>query len=121
MGDFNEALGDSIRDLHSIVNKYNLLDLLPYHHGMDGEIETFSRGSKQLDYAFSTQELAESIVRIGFTPYNFLLSRLANADYLSTLMWMRFSAVIQVISHLQRYVVESRATLPNNIENTLKQ
>ena len=74
MGDFNETLGVSNRGLDSIVNEFNLLDLLPYHHGMEGEIETFLRGSKRLDYAFGTQELAESIVRISLTPYNFVVS-----------------------------------------------
>jgi hypothetical protein len=74
MGDFNETLGDSLQGLDSIINKYNLLDLLPYHHGMDGEVETYSRGTKRLDYAFGTQELAESIVRIGITPYNFVVA-----------------------------------------------
>ena len=74
MGDFNETLGASNRGLDSIINKFNLLDLLPYHHGMEGEIETYSRGTKRLDCAFGTQELAESIVRIGLTPYNFVVS-----------------------------------------------
>ena len=41
---------------------------------MDGEIETFSRGSKRMEYAFGTQELAESIVQIRLTPYNFAVS-----------------------------------------------
>ena len=74
MGGFNETLGDSTRGLDSIVNTFNLLELLPYHHGMDGELETFARGSKRLDYVFGTQKLAESIVRIGLTPYNFVAS-----------------------------------------------
>jgi endonuclease/exonuclease/phosphatase family metal-dependent hydrolase len=74
MGDFNETLGDSLQGLDAIINKYSLLDLLPYHHGMEGEVETHSRGSKRLDYAFGTQELAESIVRIGVTPYNFVVA-----------------------------------------------
>jgi hypothetical protein len=74
MGDFNETLGDSLQGLDAILNKYSLLDLLPYHHGMEGEVETHSRGSKRLDYVFGTQELAESIVRIGVTPYNFVIA-----------------------------------------------
>jgi hypothetical protein len=74
MGDFNETLGESLQGLDSIINKYDLLDLLPYHHGIDGEIETFARGSKRLDYALGSQELAESIVRIGVTPYNFIIT-----------------------------------------------
>jgi hypothetical protein len=74
MGDFNETLGESLRGLDAIVTKYNLLDLLPYHHGLDGKVETHSRGSKRLDYAFGTQDLAESISRIGITPYNFIVA-----------------------------------------------
>jgi hypothetical protein len=73
-GDFNETLGESFRGMDAVVNKYRLLDLLPYHHGTDGEIETYPRGSKRLDYAFGTQQLAESIVRIGITPYNFVIA-----------------------------------------------
>ena len=74
LGDFNETLGDSAQGLDSIVNKYGLLDLLPYHHGLEDEIETQSRGTKRLDYAFGTPLIAESIVRIGLTPYNFILA-----------------------------------------------
>jgi hypothetical protein len=39
---------------------------------MDREIETYARGSKRLDYAFGSQQLAESIIRIGITPNNFV-------------------------------------------------
>jgi hypothetical protein len=74
IGDFNETLGDSLQGLDSIVDKYGLLDLMPYHHGLDGELETYARGTKRLDYALGTQELAESIVRIGITPYNFVIT-----------------------------------------------
>jgi hypothetical protein len=74
LGDFNETLGESFHGLDALINKYALLDLLPYHHGIDGEIETYSRGCKQLDYAFGTQILAESIVRVGYTPYNFVIT-----------------------------------------------
>jgi hypothetical protein len=74
MGDFNETLGDSLQGLDAILNKHSLLDLPPYHHGMEGEVETHSRGSKQLDCAFGTQELAESITRIGVTPHNFVVA-----------------------------------------------
>ena len=96
MGDFNEALvGVSNRGLDSMVNKFNLLDLLPYHHGMEGEIESYSRGSKRLDYAFGTQELAESIVRIGLTPYNFVDSSDHQGLFID-LMWMHFSEEILV-------------------------
>lgn len=35
MGDFNETLGGLLQVIDSIVIKYNLLDLFPYHHGMD--------------------------------------------------------------------------------------
>jgi hypothetical protein len=37
-------------------------------------LETYARGSKRLDYAFGTQEIAESIVHIGITPYNFIVA-----------------------------------------------
>jgi endonuclease/exonuclease/phosphatase family metal-dependent hydrolase len=74
LGDFNETLGESFHGLDALINKYALLDLMPYHHGIDGEVETYARGSKRLDYAFGTQILAESIVRIGYTPYNFVIT-----------------------------------------------
>jgi hypothetical protein len=74
LGDFNETLGESFQGRDALINKYALLDLLPYHHGIDGEIEMYSRGSKRLDYAFGTQTLAESTVRTGYTPYNFVIT-----------------------------------------------
>lgn len=40
----------------------------------DGKVETFSRGSKRLGSVFGTQELKESIVHIGITPYNFVVA-----------------------------------------------
>ena len=57
MGDFDETLGVSNRGLDSIVNKFNLLDLLPYHHGMEGEIETYS----MLDFSTLTN-LASAVL-----------------------------------------------------------
>jgi hypothetical protein len=47
LGDFNETLGGSFHGLDALINKYALLDLLPYHHGIDGEVETYARGSLQ--------------------------------------------------------------------------
>jgi hypothetical protein len=74
MGDFNETLGDSLQGLDAIINKHSQLDLLPCHHGMEGEVETHSQGSERLDYAFGTQELAESIARVGVTPCDFVVA-----------------------------------------------
>jgi hypothetical protein len=37
-------------------------------------VETFSRSSKRLDHECGTQELAESIVRIGIAPCNFVIA-----------------------------------------------
>jgi hypothetical protein len=47
---------------------------MPYNHGIDGELETYSRGNKRLDYAFGSQLLNDSIIRIGYTPYNFVIT-----------------------------------------------
>jgi hypothetical protein len=66
-------LGDFM-DSMALINKYALLNLLPYHHGIGGEIETYSRGCKRLDYLFGTQILAESIICIGNTLYNFVIT-----------------------------------------------
>jgi hypothetical protein len=68
LGDFNESTGESLQGINALINKYKLLDLMPYHHDIDGEIETYSRGNKCIDHAFGTQLLNESIVRIGVTP-----------------------------------------------------
>jgi hypothetical protein len=74
LGNFNETLGASTNGLDAIINKYDLIDLMPYHHSIEGEIETYSRGNKCLDYAFGTHLLNEPIVRIGYTPYNFVIT-----------------------------------------------
>jgi hypothetical protein len=74
LGDFNEPLGESPNGLDAIISKYNLIDLMPYHHGMEGELETYSRGNKRLDYALGTNIMNNSIVRIGYTLYKFVIT-----------------------------------------------
>jgi hypothetical protein len=74
MGDFNESIGESLQGLNAVINKYGLLDILPYHHGIEGEVETYSRGTKIIDYAFGSQTINESVVQIGYTPCNFVVT-----------------------------------------------
>jgi hypothetical protein len=75
VGDFNKSLGKSLQGLNTIVSKHGILDLLPCHHGLDGEAETHSWGSKCLiDCAFGTQQLAELIVQIRLTPCDFIIA-----------------------------------------------
>jgi hypothetical protein len=74
IGDFNEATGESTTGIDAITNKYGLIDLMSYHHGINGEIETYSRGNKRIDHAFGTQLISDAAVRIGYTPYNFVIT-----------------------------------------------
>jgi hypothetical protein len=75
LGDFNKSIGELLQGIDAIINKYGLLDLMPYHHSIDGEVETYSRGTKRIDYALGTQTINNSIVpSIGYTPYNFVIT-----------------------------------------------
>jgi hypothetical protein len=74
LGDFNETIGESIHGIDAIIHKYELIDLMAYHHGIEDKIETYARGNKRIDYAFGTNLLNESVVRIGYTPYNYVIT-----------------------------------------------
>jgi hypothetical protein len=115
--DFNETLGESLHGLDALINKYELLDLMPYHHGIGGELETYSRGNKRLDYAFGTQLLTESIVHIGYTPYIFVIT----SDHCGLFIDLNADSFLggdpsQLMSHALRGI---KCSDPKNVENTL--
>ena len=49
-GDFNECLGDTPDGIGHLVTQCNLVRVHTSNHGIQGEPNTYSRGSKQLDY-----------------------------------------------------------------------
>jgi hypothetical protein len=62
MGDFNETIGEFATD----ANHQQVQSTRPCHaanHGIDGELETYSRGNV-LDYAFGSQLPNDPIIRI---------------------------------------------------------
>ena len=74
MGDLNEQLGDSTSGMNAVVAKFGLIDSTSYHHGIEGEVATYSRSSNRLDYILCTHAIAPSIWRCGVLPFNFVIS-----------------------------------------------
>jgi hypothetical protein len=74
MGDLNEQLGDSTSGMNAVVAKFGLVDSTAYHHGIEGEIPTYSRSNSRLDYILCSHGLAPSIWRCGILPFNFVIS-----------------------------------------------
>jgi exonuclease III len=74
MGDLNECLGANTSGMNAVVAKLGLVDTTSYHHGLDGEVSTYSRSNNRLDCILCTNALAPSIWRCGVLPFNFVIS-----------------------------------------------
>jgi hypothetical protein len=74
MGDLSEHLGDSASGMNAIVAKFGLVDSTTYHHGLDGELPTYSRSNNRLDYILCSHAIAPNIWRCGILQFNFVIS-----------------------------------------------
>jgi hypothetical protein len=73
MGDLNEHLGANTSGMNAVVAKLGLVDTASYHHGLDGEVSTYSRSNNRLDCMLCTNALAPSIWRCGVLLFNFVI------------------------------------------------
>jgi hypothetical protein len=74
MGDLNEHLGHNTSGMNAVAAKFGLVDSTSYHHGIEGELATYSRSNNRLDYILCTHGIATSIWRCGVLPFNFVIS-----------------------------------------------
>jgi hypothetical protein len=74
MGNLNEHLGANASGMNAVVAKLGLVDTTSYHHGLDGEVSTYSQSNNRLDHILCTNALAPSIWRCGILPFNFVIS-----------------------------------------------
>ena len=68
-GDFNELIGDDPNGMAAVLQAGNLTDAHSHQHG-EVEISTYTRGSKRLDYIFTTPRLVDHILRSGYEPFH---------------------------------------------------
>jgi hypothetical protein len=69
-GDFNERLGDTQDGLAHLVSSCNLADVHASKHGIHDEPNTYSRGSKRLDYLLMTPRLLDFVDLSGIDPFH---------------------------------------------------
>ena len=70
MGDFNEVVGMNSAGFSKITTEFELMDVMTHFHPIAGEVPTYARGSKRLDYVFCTQNVLSSITACGIEPFN---------------------------------------------------
>jgi hypothetical protein len=72
-GDFNERLGETQDGLAHLVTQCGLADVHTSNHGTDGKPNTYSRGSKQLDYIFVSPLILDYVDICGINPFHLVL------------------------------------------------
>ena len=71
VGDFNIELGVGHSGIHNIIRKHNLTDVQSIRHGLEGEVVTYARGQKRIDYVLASDDLLESFPESGVKPFNY--------------------------------------------------
>ena len=79
-GDFNESIGDDINGLDSLITKHNLTDAVQHLRG-SYDCSTYARGSKCLDFIFTSQNVTNSIKQAAILHFNYVISSNHRAIY----------------------------------------
>jgi hypothetical protein len=69
-GDFNKRLGETKDGLAQLITECRLADVHASNHGTQDEPNTYSRGSKRVDYIFSSPRVLEYIDICGIDPFH---------------------------------------------------
>jgi plasmid stabilization system protein ParE len=69
MSDANESVGDKPGGITSIIGKAGLTDMIRFCHPHDEDINTHSRGTKQIDYIFGSAGVLRHCDRAGILPF----------------------------------------------------
>jgi hypothetical protein len=111
-GDFNELVGDDANGMAKVLQAGRLTDAHRHQHGII-ITNTYTRGTKQLDYVFVTPRLADHILRSGYESFHARIASdhrgyfvdFALAGFMDRQLPSIFSATSRAI----------RGTLPSNI------
>jgi hypothetical protein len=69
-GDFNERLGDTHDGIASLASQYGLVDVHASNHGIQAEPNTYSRGTKRLNYVFASPRILDYVDICGIEPFH---------------------------------------------------
>ncbi len=67
--DANSNFEDGSSWLHEFLNRTGMHDVYNHHHGYEYEPATYTRGTKRIDFMFTTTELLPYIDACGYTPF----------------------------------------------------
>jgi hypothetical protein len=73
-GDFNERLGDTQDGLAQLVTQCGLVDVHASNHGVQAEPNTYSRGSKRIDYIFVSPSILDHVDICGIQPFHSVIN-----------------------------------------------
>ena len=71
VGDFNTELGVGHTGINNIIRKHNLVDVQSTRHGLEGEVATYARGRKRIDYVLATEDLLDGFTGSSVEPFNY--------------------------------------------------
>jgi hypothetical protein len=116
-GDFNELVGDDANGMAKVLQAGNLTDAHGHQHGII-DTNTYTRGTKRLDYVFVTPRLVDHILRSGYESFHARIASdhrgyfvdFALAGFLDRQLPSIFSATSRSI----------RGTHPSNITKYIK-
>jgi hypothetical protein len=72
-GDFNERMGDTQDGLAHLITQCGLVDFHAINHGTTEEPNTYSRGSKRVDYVFGSPRVVPFIDLCGIDPFHLII------------------------------------------------
>jgi hypothetical protein len=65
MMDANESIGEKPGGLSRLIGKVRLIDLLKHRHPNNGDQNTYTRGSRQIDYILGTATIRDQCMQAG--------------------------------------------------------
>ena len=69
MIDANETMGTEAEGIASLTTTCNLTDIHAYHHERINNIASYARGTKRIDFIFTTKNLVEKTTASGFLAF----------------------------------------------------
>jgi hypothetical protein len=69
MIDANEVIGQTPGGLTSVIGKIGMTDLIRYRHQTEESINTYARGTKQMDYLYGTDLIRQHCTGAGILPF----------------------------------------------------
>jgi hypothetical protein len=65
----NEVIGQTPGELTAVLGKMGMTDLISHRHKSEEQINTYARGTKQIDYIYGTESIRQHCTGAGILPF----------------------------------------------------